>query len=205
MPEKEPAKDQGEDVGVTIPETIRELEELRIDARLGKDKHFSAAERTKNFNVIFGLPVIVINVLLGSIFFTELMSEGIRETFGPILAFLAAALGAIHTFFNFHKSMEGHRAVGNRYIEVSRKCRTLIRGFYDGHVSRPELWKELNKLLAAYNGINAEAEAFPTSRRDFERARQKKEERDQAAGEAKLPPNPPAEPDHPRASRSGGR
>jgi hypothetical protein len=205
MNEKEPAKNQGEDAGAAIPETLKELEELRIDARLGKDKHFSAAERTKNFNVIFGLPVIVINVLLGSIFFTELISEGVRETIGPILAFLAAALGAIHTFFNFHKSMEGHRSVGNRYIEVSRRCRTLIRGFYDGHVSRPELWKELNKLLILYNSINAEAEAFPTNRRDFERARQKKEEREQATGEGKLPPNPTAAPDQPRALRSGGR
>jgi len=165
------------------PEIMKELEELRIDARLGKDKHFSAADRTKYLNMTFGLPVIIINVLLGSVFFTAVFEESFRSTMGPILAFLAAALGAVHTFFNFHKSMEAHRAVGNRYIEISRRCRALIRGYQDELVTKTAAWEQLNELLANYHALNKEAEAFPPTRRDFQRALTKKELRGGDKGE----------------------
>lgn len=165
------------------PEILKELEELRVDARMGKDKHFAAANRTKSLNVLFGLPVVLVNLLLGSLFFTALLVAEVRNTVGPVLAFFAAALGAVHTFFNFHRSTEAHRAVGNRYIDVSRRCRTLIRGHQDGLIERGEVWDQLNELQETYSEINKEAEAFPTNSRDFRKAIEKKELRGEDKGE----------------------
>lgn len=82
-----------------------------------------------------------------------------------ILAFVAASLSAMQTFFNFHKTAEGHSSVGNRYLNISRNCKKLLHKHQDLPFT-PENYRE--KLRQPK--MNIEAEAFPTSERYFKSA-----------------------------------
>lgn len=176
MVKKKPEQESTEP-GYPMTETLAELDELGDNARLGKDKHFFAAERMKHLNIAFGLPVILINVLLGSVFFSSVLNEEVKEIVGPALAFLAGTLVAIHTFFNFHKSMEGHRNIGNCYIEIMRRCKIVEKGFRDQKVSDEELWGRLQELTDEYHKINRNAETYPPSKSDYKKALAKREAR----------------------------
>lgn len=45
--------------------------ELKANAKFMKNKHFNAAERLYRLTYWFGVPVIVVSVVLGSSFFTD--------------------------------------------------------------------------------------------------------------------------------------
>jgi len=91
------------------------------------------------------------------------------------LAFGAASLSGIQTFFNFHKAAEGHRAVANRYLHISRQCKTLQQKHRDLPFTPDVLWSDYEKLYGEYNQINIEAEAFPTSSSDLAKAKKAQE------------------------------
>src|SRR5439155_15770933 len=86
------------------------------------------------------------------------------------LAFLAASLSSVQTFFNFSKMAEGHRSVANRYLSAMMQCENLLLKLASGHLSPEEVWKQHDRLTAAYIEINVEAEAFPTTAADLRRA-----------------------------------
>jgi len=175
---------------------ITALKELHQDAKLCKNRHFASAERKLRYHIICGVPIIIINLFLGSFLINsqrtganpssmrDLEQEMISTTsttkstnsspiyvdIATVLAFLCASIGGIQTFFNFHRSAEGHRSVANRYIEVSALCKALILKNKDGQISAKELWDEHQKIRAVYAKINTDAEAFPSNARDLKKA-----------------------------------
>ena len=90
-----------------------------------------------------------------------------------ILAFVSATLSGLQTFFNFHKSAEGHRSAANRYQEIARRCKHLIQQHQDMDLAADQAWEQLEELRQEYAKINEEAEAFTTNNGDFEKAREK--------------------------------
>ncbi|WP_205631440.1 SLATT domain-containing protein [Collimonas fungivorans] len=202
------------------------IDELRIDSKIGKSKHFNASDRKMFWHRFYGVPVIIANLFVGivlvslqgtspplltplekpskaSVSTTPLNStiaiddqgtsviskntDRMQETpsaephhsipngwlgiFSIFLAFGAASLSGIQTFFNFHKASEGHRAIGNRYVHISRQCKGLQQKHLDVPYSSADLWTEYDKLYSDYHQINTEAEAFPTSPKDLQKAR----------------------------------
>ncbi|EKO5201141.1 SLATT domain-containing protein, partial [Vibrio vulnificus] len=101
-------------------------------------------------------------------------NEGIA-ILSTILAFGAASMSALQTFFNFHKAAEGHSQVGNRYLKISRNCKKLLRKHQDIPFTADKLWEEVEVIQNEYLEINVEAEAFPTSDRDLKRAKSAQE------------------------------
>lgn len=86
------------------------VEELRADSKIGKNKHFNASRRKITFHNLLGIPVVVINVALGTIIVSLLSSKNENSCIviiSTIMAFSAASLSAFQTFFNFHKMAEG--------------------------------------------------------------------------------------------------
>jgi len=150
------------------------IEELRADSKLGKNKHFNASRRKITFHNSLGIPVVIINVALGTII-VSLLSSGNENSpvviISTIMAFAAAALSALQTFFNFHKVAEGHSAIGNRYLKISRDCKSLLRKNQDIPYSANDLWAEVDRIQKEYLEINYEAEAFPTSDTDLKKAK----------------------------------
>ena len=154
------------------------LDELRGDAKLGKDKHFHACSRKLRYHNVAGIPVIVINVFIGTII-VFLLADGSAakwvSALATLLAFFGASLSALQTFFNFHKSAEGHSSIGNRYLRVTRDCKKLLLKHQDIPYEVAALWLEVEKLQADYLEINTDAEAFQTSKSDMKNARVSKE------------------------------
>ena len=192
------------------------IDELRIDSKIGKSKHFNASDRKMFWHRFYGVPVIVANLFVGIVLVslqgtsTEGGTQGGRSAqvaapatpkeappgtvavqdvsdvpaderfvrnadllrmFSIFLAFGAASLSGIQTFFNFLKTAEGHRSIGNRYVHISRQCKGLQQKNRDVPFSPIELWKEYEKLYTDYHQINTEAEAFPTNAKDLRDAR----------------------------------
>ncbi|WP_071759688.1 SLATT domain-containing protein [Burkholderia ubonensis] len=185
----------------SVDGALSAIEELRIDSKLGKSKHFNASERKLRYHWIFGVPVIVANLLVGVVLvgFQKMSADPHQAIDGAalassalaanaplavsyaggswiavasiLLAFGAALFSAIQTLFNFHKSSEGHRSIGNRYVHVSRQCKELQQRHRDIPFTPEGLWEKYHALYEEYYKINTEAEAFPTNRRDLSAAK----------------------------------
>jgi hypothetical protein len=178
------------------------IEELRVDSKIGKSKHFAASDRKLLWHRLCGVPVIVANLFVGIVLvsiqgtntnpppsasheqvttittkkedITKVAPSGPSENLSLLsifLAFGAASLSGVQTFFNFHKASEGHRAIGNRYVHVSRQCKALQQKHCDIPFSAEDIWSEYLKLYNEYHQINTEAEAFPTSPSDLKKAK----------------------------------
>lgn len=155
-----------------VPYTVEIIEKLRWNAHLGKHKHFEAAKRGRNYHELFGIPIVVINLLIGSVFFAYMSIDlsTWAKWVGAVLALLAALLGGIQTFFHFQKEYEGHRQIGNKYLSIARECERLLALHYDGILSLDKLSKEIEKLNSQYNDINITAESYTVTERDYQKA-----------------------------------
>lgn len=176
------------------------IDELRTDAKFGKRKHFAAGDRKLLWHRLCGVPVILINLFVGIVLLNlqdQITSAALKSApstivvaskghetgalraflssdtlalLSIILAFSAASLSAVQTFFNFYKSFEGHRAIGNRYAHLSRQCKALKQKHLDIPFNAEALWKRCEELIAEYNQINIDGEVYPTSAGDLKKA-----------------------------------
>jgi hypothetical protein len=151
------------------PAVLARLEELSRNCSLGKYRHFNAATRAKRLNDYLGIPVVAVNIVLGSVFFVALSHElaDVTKWGGGFLALGAALISGISTFFNFGKLFEGHRGIANKYLGLATKCETTVARFRDDLINVGGLDSMLQEHQERYAEINDEAKAFPTSDRDF--------------------------------------
>ena len=154
------------------PETLLALDKLRRNAHLGKHKHFSAADRSQRFHTYYGVPVVIINMLLGSVLFATLSIEitAYMKWVGAILALIAAGFSGMQTFFNYQKTFEAHRRIGNQYLSIARNCERLIAEYIDNIIDLKGLSEEAKRINNDYSKINFDAEAFPTNSSDYREA-----------------------------------
>lgn len=159
--------------------TLDGLAELTRNCMIGKIRHFSAADRNRWLNHWFGTPNILINVLLGSIFFFSVTTDlpDIAKWVGGGLALLSAACAGIQTFFDFNRLSEGHRNLANRYNALGRQCEVADSRFRDRLSSLDQMAKEFALFSQQYCQINDDAVAFPTGSRDYRKALEREMER----------------------------
>jgi hypothetical protein len=145
-----------------IPNTIDVIDKLRWNAHLGKHSHFFASKRGRHLHILYGVPIVLINFLLGSFLFTALGNELPKEIYwvGAMLAFIAAALGGVQTFFDFKKDYQGHRRIGNEYLSIAREAEGIIATYFDDLMELHQLTAEIASLNKRYSEINQMAEDF---------------------------------------------
>lgn len=151
------------------PAVLDRVEELSRNCNIGKYRHFNAATRAKRLNEYLGVPVVAINIILGSVFFIALSQElpDIAKWSGGFLALAAALISGVSTFFNFGKQFEGHRAIANKYVSLAAKCETAIARYRDGLIALEGLDRLLQEYQERYSEVSEEAKAFSTSGKDF--------------------------------------
>ena len=154
------------------PAVLVRLDEFSRNCNIGKYRHFNAALRAKRLNDYLGIPVVAINIMLGSVFFVALSRDlpAFAKWTGGFLALGAALISGIATFFNFGKLFEGHRGIANKYVVLASKCETTIARFRDSIIDVGGLDALLQEYQERYSEISDEAKAFPTNERDFELA-----------------------------------
>ncbi len=169
-----------------IPNTVSVIEKLRWNSHLGKHSHFYASQKGRYLHILCGVPIVVINLILGSVFFALLGAElpDWGKWSGALLALSAAMLGGVQTFFNFKKSYEGHREIGNEYLAVARECERLIALYFDEILDLAHLSNEIGNLNRQYSTINQRAEEYIVSEAAYKKAL--KSQNEKAAREPSL-------------------
>lgn len=154
------------------PAVVAGLEELCRNANIGKYRHFSAAARAKRLNDCLGVPVVVINVVLGSVFFITISQDipDLAKWAGGFLGLAGALVSGVSTFFNFGKLFEGHRAIANKYVALAGKCTLALARYQDGLIDLGDIDRALTDLSERYADVNDEAKAYATTARDFKSA-----------------------------------
>jgi len=156
----------------SVPYTVEVIEKLRWNSHLGKHSHFYASQKGRHLHILCGIPIVVINLILGSVFFALLGTDlpDWSKWVGAILALIAALLGGVQTFFNFKKSYESHREIGNEYLAVARECERLIALYFDRILDLEHLSNEIESLNTQYSSINQRAEEYIVSERAYKKA-----------------------------------
>jgi hypothetical protein len=160
--------------------TIRDLHILYRNSHMSKSRHFASSMRQKSLNNSLTFLIVIINILLGSVFFALLSMEipNYTKWMSACLALFAAfGSGAINSF-NFSKQFEGHRSIANRYLEFGRQCELLLSKYYDGLISLELLSEQLPSLHEKYHKINVDAEILPTSNADYKKAKKQEDHRE---------------------------
>ncbi|MEO6254586.1 MAG: SLATT domain-containing protein [Ferruginibacter sp.] len=145
------------------------LKRIKVDSLYGKKKHFNAADRHEKSHYRIGVPLIIINVLTGSILF-YVLTDGVTNwiKFVPlVLALVAALLSGFQTYLNLPQKVEGHRRIGNRYLSIMKKCDRLQGYIADNLISDTDVIPRLEDIAVEADDVNKEAEAFPTNKHDF--------------------------------------
>lgn len=155
----------------------QEIKRIRAEARIGKKKHFNAADRKDRVHTNLGWPVVLINVLLGSLLFTLLTRDGSQTAdcfkwAGALLAFLGAALAALQTYFDYATVAAGHRSVAQAYLSLMRECRRVLATLAVAPEAADDLAEMVSSLSRRYDEITEQAQGYPTSAKDYQRARQ---------------------------------
>jgi hypothetical protein len=166
-------------VGKAVPNTVQVLEKLRMNCHLGKHKHFEASTRGRQQHVMVGLPIVAINLILGSTFFVQVENTIPVWTvwIGAVLALGAAMLAGVQTFFNFRKEYEAHRQTGNEYLHLARECERLIALFLDGQMTLRQVSASIKDLNVRYRDITKMAEHINVRPSDYRRALQTMDEK----------------------------
>ena len=116
--------------------------------------------------------MIVLNVLIGS----GLIEAAIKDqskvtTFIKALAFLAAALAGIQTFFNFQKEVECHTNAGGVYSSIYRRIGEVMAEYHEKPANRDALITDFKALSAEYEKANDDSKACVPTDSDYEKAR----------------------------------
>jgi hypothetical protein len=168
--------------------TTDKLRRIKVDSLYGKKKHFNAADRVEKNHYQIGVPLIVINLLTGSILF-YVLTDGAANwiKYVPlVLALIAALLSGFQTYLNLQKKVEGHRRVGNKHLSVMKKCDRL-QGYIDDKLIENEyVILRIEELAIEVEEINKEAESFLTSKKDYEEAKKGIESGEESYTEAEL-------------------
>lgn len=161
------------------------MQKLFNDSRVVKSGHFIAAQRKKRNARIIGVLVIVLNVLIGSGLIEVIVPkpEGAAraaitpETVIKALAFLAAALAGIQTFFNFQNEVECHTTAGDIYSSLNHRLGLIMAEYSSKPANRDALFDKFKELNNEYLKANDDGRGCIPSEGDYKKARAGIEER----------------------------
>lgn len=126
-------------------------------------------QQTEKNHLCLGIPLLVINVITGSVLFATLTTDTVTWVkYIPLIpTLIATLLGAFQTFFNLQKKIEGHRRVGNKYLAILKRCDRLQGYISDKIISNENVIKHLEEISQEIDTVNVEAESYPTSDKDY--------------------------------------
>jgi len=192
-----PTPTSGEPKHLVRSEKLVEIANLEVDCKIGKDRHFIAADRKNRWRIILGMFSVIgsaimasesgpaLSKLIQSYFSDDKHVAGLLGFLGTLLPLLVGISTAIIGFLGLEKQTAQHRFVGNSYIEIARKARSLINDINANTATSADYLGRYEKLLTHYLEVNKEGEGYPTNKKDSDKAMQMNEKR-RSAVKAKL-------------------
>jgi len=152
---------------------FEEMQKLLRDSQVTRSAHFIAKQRKKRKSQIIGVCVIVLNILIGSgLIETALSSKPTAITITiKLLAFLAAALAGIQSFFNFQKAIECHIKSGGIYSSINHRLGIVVAEYKEEPGNRAGLITVFKGLNDEFLAANDNATVCIPSDGDFDKAR----------------------------------
>lgn len=156
---------------------LLEAATLEVNCKIGKDRHFIAASRKDWWKIRLGLIAVVGTALISSSLgaaLRKVLEMHIQNEFVDVIAAAAPVFVGICTatvgFLGLEKQAAQHKYIGNAYVEIERKVRSLINSAPQGQPLTPDWLKDLNTLVERYLAVNTEGEVCPTAEVDGKRA-----------------------------------
>ncbi len=138
-----------------------EFERIEMNAATCKFAHFKSSYSKQNLTLILGVPVVVINVFIGS---TLIKSLGdYSNTIISVLSLLAATLAGVQTYLSYQKKSMLHVEVGNLYSDIEREARVAKGKCQADVISLEEGWAAVSTLESKYSEANKKAQECPIS------------------------------------------
>ena len=154
-------------------EILEAMKKLLRDSQVVRSGHFIAKQRQERKSQVIGVSVVVLNILIGSgLIETTLGSRpnAIATTI-KLLAFLAAALAGIQSFFNFQKVVECHTKSGGVYGSINHRLNLLIAEYEERPANRDALISNFKAISDEFLKANDDAEMCIPTDDDFDKAR----------------------------------
>ena len=154
-----------------VDDILEAIRKLGRDAQITRSAHFIAAQSKSRFSKIFGVIVVVLNILIGSGLVEALTTEGSAATVIKALAFTAAACAGIQTFFNFQKEIECHTKSGGVYSSINHRINTLVAEYLELPANRDAQMQSFKALESEYLQANDDAVGCIPTDKHFDSAR----------------------------------
>ena len=183
--------------------TIKVLDETINQCDFVATCHYIEAEANKSQRVRYGVPSLVINIVVGSVLVADLgkIVPDAMKWIGALLALASSFLVGIQTFYGFDKAERGHRQLGNKFNKTSRVLGCLKAAFADQTLDAQEFTKRFEQVMKEYEEVCKENEDTPPSRRI---ALKLKKNLESETKKDILKPNNSVEPTAGRSAASGG-
>lgn len=155
-------------------QTLERIQKIRVDALYGKKKHFNAADRKRAYQASVSVAIILANTVLGSALFLyakEVVPTEMKWA-GGFLAFGAAALAALQSYFSWPKMVQGHCKVGGQYLSLVKQCSNILAQHADGIISDAQLGQQLDRLTNELSKVDDASNSYPTTADDYRNAQQ---------------------------------
>lgn len=149
--------------------SLEKLKRIKVDSLYGKKKHFNAADRKEKFHYLIGIPLIILNLILGSVLFYVLTdgAKGSLKYVPLVLTLITTLLSSFQTYFNLPKVVEGHRRIASHYLSIMKKCDRLHGYYLDGKLPPEDFIDRMEAISLEIEMINSNSEAFPTNTEDY--------------------------------------
>ena len=169
---------------------LLEAATLEVNCKIGKDRHFFAASRKDWWKIRLGLIAVVGTALISSSLGTALrkvLAVYMQVEYIDLLAAAAPVFVGICTatvgFLGLEKQAAQHKFIGNAYVEIERKVRSLINSAPQDEPLTEDWIRAFTALTERYLAVNTEGEACPTSEVDGKRAIENNSKRHKALKE----------------------
>jgi hypothetical protein len=114
---------------ISWPAAKHLLDEWHLRITTAQFGHQLQAERTHNWNLILGIPVVIATTIVGTAAFAAINNTATNDRWkfaAGVVSIGAAVLAALQTFFGFGDRSERHRIAATRYAVTRRSIELAL-------------------------------------------------------------------------------
>jgi len=138
---------------------LREWEER---AAVSQDAHYVRATRLGRYNLLFGIPVVVLTAIVGTSVFATLQEQvatGWQIAVGGV-SVLAGVLASLQTFLRFQERAEKHRAAAELWAAIRREIDQMLALHPEYLAERSDPKAYLDQLRGRMGEVSAQSPAI---------------------------------------------
>jgi hypothetical protein len=138
---------------------LREWEER---ASVSQDAHYVRATRLGRYNLLFGIPVVVLTAIVGTSVFATLQEQvatGWQIAVGAV-SVLAGVLASLQTFLRFQERAEKHRAAAELWSAIRREIDQMLALHPEYLAERTDPKAYLDQLRGRMGEVSSQSPAI---------------------------------------------